>query len=250
MRLLAVVLLAVLLGACVSSGGNRGNKQEASRINTQLGIDYARNGQLQLAEEKLQRALEQDSSNALTHATLAFVYQQRGEAEPAERSYRRSLSLNPNDSQVRNNFGAFLCGRGKNAEGVEYFLQAVRDRRYATPEVAWTNAGVCFRSKDPEKAETYLREALRINPGFPDALSQMIALCVEKQDYLRARAFTQRYEQSGAPVSPQMLWQAAQAEIGLGDWDAARKYQIRLKREFPDSVEAAMMLKNHQNDER
>lgn len=249
MRLLAAAFCALLLAAC-ASGGPKGNKQEAARINTQLGIDYARNGQLQLAEEKLQRALEQDSSNALTYAALAFVYQQRGEAAPAERNYRRSLSLNPDDSQVRNNFGAFLCGRGKNAEGVEYFLQAVRDRRYTTPEVAWTNAGVCFRTQDPDKAEGYLREALRINPGFPDALSQMIALCVQKQDYLRARAFVQRYEQSGAPASPQVLWQAAQAESALGDWDAARKYQIRLKREFPDSEEAAMMLKTYQNDER
>ncbi len=247
MRLLAVVLLAALMAGCASSGGNRGNKQEASRINTQLGIDYARNGQLQLAEEKLQRALEQDSSNALTHAALAFVYQQRGETDAAERSYRRSLSLNPDDSQVRNNFGAFLCGRGKNAEGEGYFLQAVRDRRYATPEVAWTNAGVCFRAKDREKAEGYLREALRINPAFPDALAQMIVLSGEKQDYLRARAFVQRYEQTGAPASPQVLWQAAQTEAALGDLETARRYQIRLKREFPDSGEAAMMLKTYQN---
>jgi type IV pilus assembly protein PilF len=249
MRRLAAAFLVLLLAACVS-GGPKSNKQEASRINTQLGIDYARNGQLQLAEEKLQRALEQDASNALTYAALAFVYQQRGEAALAERNYRRSLSLNPDDSQVRNNFGAFLCGRGKSAEGVEYFLQAVRDRRYATPEVAWTNAGVCFRTQDPDKAEGYLREALRINPGFPDALAQMIELSVQKQDYLRARAFVQRYEQTGAPASPQVLWQAAQAEAALGDWDAARKYQIRLKREFPDSEEAAMMLKTYQNDER
>lgn len=246
MRAWPALLLALLLCACVSTGDN---KQEASRINTQLGVDYARNGQLQLAEEKLQRALEQDSRNASAHSALAFVYQRRGDPELAERHYRRAVSLSPDDSQVRNNFGVFLCGRGRSAEGVEHLVQAARDGRYATPEVAWTNAGVCFKAKDVDKAEGYFREALRVSPAFPDALDEMISICVQKQDYLRARAFMQRYEQTGRS-SPQALWQAAQAEGALGDWEAARKYQIRLKREFPDSEEAATMLKTYQNNER
>jgi len=247
MRLLPAVLLALLLCGCVTQGG--GDKIQASRINTQLGVDYARNGQLKMAEEKLQRALEQDPRNAPAHSALAFVYQQLGDAESAERHYRRSLSLNSDDSQVRNNFGVFLCGHGRAKEGEEYLQQAARDTRYATPEAAWTNAGVCFRSRDADKAEAYFREALRVNPAFPDALEQMVGLSVQKQDYLRARAFMQRYEQTGRS-SPQALWYAAQAEGALGDWEAARKYQIRLKREFPASEEAAMMLKTYQNNER
>ncbi|AXQ29885.1 type IV pilus biogenesis/stability protein PilW [Solimonas sp. K1W22B-7] len=244
MRFLWPILLVLALAGCVSSGDQK-NIQEASRINTQLGIDYARNGQLALAQEKLLKALEQDSNNALAHAALAFVYQQLADSTAAERHYRRALSLNPGDSQVRNNFGVFLCGRGKREEGETYLLQASRDKRYATPEVALTNAGVCYRGKEADKAEGYFREALRANPAFPDALSEMTALCVQRQDYICARAFVQRFEQAGQ-MTPKMLWLAAQAEAGLGDRETSRKYQIRLKREFPDSEEAAMMLKTYQ----
>lgn len=243
MRRLLAVPMIVLLVACVSDG-DKANLQEASHINTQLGIDYARNKQIKLAEEKLLRAIEQDSSNAAAHSALAFVYQQREEFDLAERHYRRALSLDPSDSGVRNNFGVFLCSRGKTGEGEGYLLDAARDRNHATPEVAWTNAGLCFKSKDAEKAEGYFREALRQNPTFPDALEQMAALVLQKQDYVRARAFVQRYEQTGK-VSPQMLWLASQIEAALGDVQAARKYQIRLKREFPDSEEAAIMLNTY-----
>ncbi|HSW12151.1 MAG TPA: type IV pilus biogenesis/stability protein PilW [Solimonas sp.] len=243
---LAAALLIVLLAACAGDGGTT-DLQEASRINTELGIGYVRDGRLQLAQEKLERALEQNPGNAQAHSMLAFVYQRRDDAHMAERHYRRALSINSEDSSVRNNFGVFLCGRGKTSEAEENFLAAARNRRYATPEAAWTNAGVCFRTKNPEKAEQYFREALRVNPAFPDALAEMLSLNVQRQDYLRARAFVQRYEQTGR-MTAEVLWLAAQTEGALGDVLAARKYQIRLKREFPESPEAAAMLKTYTDE--
>lgn len=248
MRRLVVLLLIALLAACATDGdGDQTNLQEASRINTELGIDYARRNQLPQAQDKLERAIKQNSGNALAQSALAFVYQQRGESALAERHYRRALSLNPEDASVRNNFGVFLCGRDKADEAEGHFLAAARDRRYPTPEAAWTNAGVCFKAKNPNKAEQYFREALRVNPAFPDALSQLIEISVQKQDYLSARAYVQRYEQTGR-VSPTVLWLAAQTEAALGDVMATRKYQIRLKREFPESREAASMLKTYHDE--
>lgn len=239
-RLLVAGLLAVLC-ACAGNGGEQSDRLEASRINTQLGIDYARQNKLDVAKDKLERAIVQDAGNATAHAALAFVYQQRGDLPLAERHYRRALSLNRADSSVRNNFGVFLCGRGKLAEGEEYLLEAARDRQYPTPEAAWTNAGVCVLGADADKAEQYFREALRVNPKFPDALAQMVAISVRQQDYLRARAFVQRCEQAGR-VSPQVLLLAARAEVALGDRLAAHKYHSRLKREYPEAPEAAEPL--------
>lgn len=234
----AILLLLVGLAGCAGNGQEGGDRREASRINTELGIAYARKNMLELAQEKLQRALDQDDDNAVAHATLAFVLGQRGELVLAERHYRRALALNPDDANVRNNFGVFLCARGKLKEAEDYFLDAARDRRYPTPEAAWTNAGVCFKNRDANKAEQYFREAVRVNPNFPDALAQLASLAYMKGDYLRARAFIQRFEQSGR-LSPEMLLLAARTETALGDPAAARQYQTRLKREFPASPEAA-----------
>lgn len=247
-RAVALTLLtAAALAGCVTTdaAGNiqrkaEPNLAEAAQLNTQLGIDYMRKGQDELALEKLQRALVQNPNLALAHSSLGFLYARRGEFEAAERHYRRALELDQNPD-TRNNFGVFLCGQNRTEQAERYFLEAAQDRRYATPEVAWTNAGVCARRlPDLAKAERYFREALRANAGFPDALAQMAWLSYEKKDYLRARAFLQRYELVGRPT-PETLWIGSLTESALGDAAAARAYQERLRREFPESAESTRL---------
>lgn len=117
-------------------------------------------------------------------------------------------------------------------------LEAVRDRDYGTPEAAWTNAGVCSRqNKDDETADEDFRKALQINPDFPDALAQLADMAYGKGDYLRARAFVQRYMATGQSTPP-VLWIGLMTERKLGALDAARQYEKRLKRDYPDSKEA------------
>lgn len=235
MRRIAMVLLLALAG-CVHTqqGGSKPDLHEAARINTQLGIDYMRSGRLDLAREKLERAVQEDPDYAVAQSSLAFLYSRQGKTAKAEARYRRALALDSNNPDTLNNFGVFLCGQGKTAEAERYFLDAARDKNFATPEAAWTNAGVCVRRKEPDKAERYFREALKRNPEFPDALAQMALISFERKDYLRARAFLQRYEQVGRPT-PDTLRLAAQTERALGDAGAAARYEQRLRTEFPEA---------------
>lgn len=242
-RLIAAILAALALGGCAADPpGKGGDLEEAARLNTQLGIDYMRKGQPDYALEKLQRAIAQDPDYAVAHSSIAFVYQTKGEFKLAERHYRTALSLDAENPAARNNFGVFLCGRGEYAEAEEYFLQAAQDKRYATPEAAYTNAGICAKQYNAEKAQDYFRRALEANPEFADALAQMALVSFKQKDHLRTRAFLQRYEAVGKPT-PEVLWLAVQNETALGDDLAVRKYQIRLRREFPDSAETAQLDK-------
>lgn len=230
----AVLLWVALLSACSASSDIKGaNLAEAARINTQLGIDYMRKGQNNLALEKLKRAVEQDPEYAIAQSSLAFVYSRNGDAKLAERHYRKALALDAQNPAARNNFGVFLCGIGRTAEAEQLFAEAAQDRRYATPEAAWTNAGVCVRKSDPEKAERYFRAALELNKEFPDALAAMAGLSYQNQDYWRARAFIQRFERAGTH-NAETLHIAAATETALGDRTAAQKYEQRLKREYPE----------------
>lgn len=236
-RLIAALLLG-LLSACVTEYGAgekpvEPNFREAARANTQLGIEYARKGQFDLAMEKLKRALEQDSSYAPTHGALALLYAKRGEEALAEQHYRRALSLDPKDPFTRNNFAVFQCGRGKVREGEHLLLETANDRSYGAPEAAWTNAGICVRRSDSAKAERYFREALSANPNYPDALLEMAALAAQNQDWLRVRAFVQRRDRV-APATAQSLLLALQAERVLGDRAAATQFEQRLRTEFPE----------------
>lgn len=237
-RLLPIVLL---LAACAGDPALKGaNLAEAARINTQLGIDYARRGELTIAQEKLERAVKEDPNYAMAHSTLAFVYGRLGQDDKAEKAYRRSLAISGNDPSLANNFGTFLCGIGKMSEAEQLFLAAAQNRVYPTPEAAWTNAGVCAKKTDAAKAERFFRSALDANREFPEALLQMALLSHEGKDDLRARAFLQRYELKGL-ASAEMLWLGYQTESALGDRTAAARYAARLRTEFPESAEAASL---------
>ena len=236
----AAVFVLLLLAACSSDPnlptGNAG--KEAARINLQMGVDYARKNEYAMAIDKLERALKEDPELALAHSTIAYVYAGLGQNALAERHYREALALDSNDADVRNNFGVFLCANGKPVEAQRYFVEAANNKSYRTPAAAWTNAGVCARRQpNLEAAERYFREALQVNPQFPDALAQMAWLTYQHKDYLRSRAFLQRYENVAQPTA-ETLWIGAMNERQLGDLDASRNYESRLKREFPESDQA------------
>ncbi|WP_043114246.1 type IV pilus biogenesis/stability protein PilW [Solimonas soli] len=230
-------LLLPTLAACTTAA-QRAEQRNAAQVNTQLGVNYARQGQYDLAVEKLQRAIEQDGSYAPAHSALAVIYQTRGESAAAEKEYRRALALDDNDSTVKSNFGVLLCERGKPEEARRYFMAVIADTRYPTPEQVWTNAGICAKKSSPEQAERDFREALRLKPDDRDALAQMAILSYEKQDFLRTRAFLQRYDLK-TQATPELLSIAARTEMALGDRDGARDFARRIVQEFPESKEAA-----------
>lgn len=211
---------------------------EAARINTDLGVAYARNGNFDLALDKLLRALQQNAQYAPAHSAIAYVYQERREADKADQHYQRALQLAPGDPGTLNNFGIFLCGQKRYVEAQKMFQRAANTPRYAQPEGAFTNAGVCARQvPDLVAAEALFREALKLRPEYPEALQQLASLYFEQKDYLRARAFLQRYEKVGAPTAA-TLWMGAKLEAALGDRAAAAVYAERLKAQFPESDES------------
>ncbi|MDB5971085.1 MAG: Type pilus assembly protein PilF [Hydrocarboniphaga sp.] len=249
-RTVLIILLAVLPAACVSTTSNdqgaiqndsKPDYVEAAKLNTQLGIDYARQNQDDLAMEKLKRALEQDPRLPAAHSTIAYLYAKRGEDGEADKHYRRALELDPKDASTKNNYGVFLCAHQRAVEAGKLFHEAAADKQYRSPEVALTNAGVCERKKpDLAAAERDFRAALKANPNFADALSQMAWLSYQQKDYLRARAFLQRYQQAG-PATPETLLIGALTEKALGDTVAAGAYEQRLRKEFPESDESGSL---------
>ena len=250
MKLRIAAVLALALGACttteVSSPGSQSKPdlKEAARLNTQLGIDYMRKGQMELALEKLQKALDQDDELGIAHSAIALVYQRQGETKLAGKHSREALDLNADDAVTLNNFGIFLCGQGEATDAEKVFVRAAKAKDNVQPDDAWANAGVCLRNtpKARDRAEGYLREALRLNPNHGNALAHMAQIYYDKKDYLRARAFLQRHE-AGSRATAQTLALFVKTERALGDHVSARSYERRLRSEFPESAEAEEVSK-------
>lgn len=252
MRRALTAVVALGLTACVTVEPDgvprsKADPVEAARINTQLGIDYLRQGELERARDKLERAVDQDGSQPLAHTSLAFAYQQLGQFEKADRHYRRAVSLSPRDPDILNNYGVFLCSQGRGDEALKRFEQALENPANRRTEVGLTNAGVCARKQgNNAAAEAYFRRALRANPEFPDALAQMALLAHDRGEYLTARAFVQRYD-SVSRMTPDVLWIAVRTERALGDRAAADNYADQLKRQFPRADETYQLLRLENN---
>ena len=244
LRTAAIIGLAAValgLGGCAGGGmnGARTSSQEAARLNTDLGLGYYQQGRLDVALERLERAVRQDPRFAPAHSSLALVYEALDQTSDAERHYRTALRLSERDAGLLNTYAVFLCRQGRHEEARDYFLRAVDDRLYRTPEVALTNAGVCMRDvPDLERAEGYFRQALQHNPQFPEALLQMAGLSHERENHMAARAFLERFLNAGN-ATPEALMLGVRVERALGDDEAAGDYAQRLRRDFPDSSEAS-----------
>lgn len=245
------LLLGALLAGCVTDGVRENKPEpsmiEASNANLQLGAGYLRQGNLEQAVAKLQKAIDLNPKSAQAHATLALAYERMGLAEDAAIHYRRAVRLVDDDPVIDNIYGAYLCRQDQLDEAQKYLLKAATNPRYRTPEAAYNNAGLCaVRGDRWDEAEDYFRAALRINPRYVDALWSMAELSHNRDRDLQARAFLQRLS-AITRLPPNALWLGLQVERNLGDAAAVERYAQKLKTEFPDSRETAQLLELERN---
>ena len=225
--------LLVTLTACSSNKHKPSPKQsEAASYNARLGAEYTRKGRVNLANEKLLKALEQNPNSAEANHYYALLQQKLGLNQKAEGYFKKALSITPKDPQLLNNFGSYLCQNGQYQSASEHFMAAINDPLYTTPEFAYTNAGICVKkSGDTVTAENYFRKSLAIKPNFASALYQMAKVKYEQGDYTRAQAFLQRYHEKNAEV-PDSLKLCVQINRRLGDLDAAGQCRSKLVGRF------------------
>lgn len=231
-----LLLLVFILASCVSSGENKeSGDRKAAETNASLGQAYMERRQYEIAMEKLKRAVANDRTYAPAHSLLGMLYETLGETALAEKEYKAAVRYDPTNGDVNNNYGAFLCGIGKGAQAEPYFMKAVEDPFYTTPEVAYANAGKCsLELGDLDKAETFLRQSLEFDKQFAGALLPMADVSFRKGSFLQARAFLQRFE-SVAESNEESLLLGYRIESRLGDARSANKYRTEYLERFPSS---------------
>ncbi|MEJ2400315.1 MAG: type IV pilus biogenesis/stability protein PilW [Xanthomonadales bacterium] len=237
-RTVFTLLAMLLLAACASSPERSDtDSRKAAETNTALGRQYLDRGQYEISLEKLKRAVAYDETYAPAHTMLGVLYETIGDREMAETEYREAVRHDPKDGSVNNNLGAFLCGIGKREEADRFFRTAIADPFYQTPEIALSNAGSCALARgDLDTAETYLRQSLKRNPRMAAALLPMAEVSYRKGDYLKARAFLQRYEAVAARTR-ESLSLGVRVETQLGDEASAEQYRRALREQYPGAME-------------
>jgi type IV pilus assembly protein PilF len=198
-------------------------------------------GQYEMALEKLNRAREAKPDYPPTYNALGVLYQKLGVYDVAENNFKKAIKLNPKDSPTLNNYGLLLCQTQRFEEADEIFLRAVNNPLYATPELAYNNAGTCaLNNGEIEMAEHYFEEALKRDPGIGATLIQMSELSYGQGNYMPARGYLNRYLESNRHSS-KSLWLGIRIERELGDKDAVSSYALLLRNQFTGSKEAELL---------
>jgi len=250
-KMLIVLATCILMAGCVStttSTGSSGSNEdksdpaEAANLNYQLGARYYRNGNFDLARDRLLYSIELNPKNAVAHYTLALTYEKLENLRLATQSYENAVRIAPRDFNVQNAYAVFLCNQGRFDEAHKQFDKAIKVPENDYSEITMTNAGVCMMQKpDHVLAENYFRQALERKSNYGEALIQLSLLKFSTEDYLSARAFLQRYLSYNV-VSADVLYLGVRIEEALGDDRARTEYSDQILREFPQSPEARRIL--------
>lgn len=228
-------------GSTMPGSSAESDQRRRARIRVELAANYYQSGNYRVALDELQQAQAIDPGYATTFGVLGMIRADLGQQNLAEDAFRRGLQLAPDDADLNNSYGWFLCQTGHETDSIPYFERAVKDPLYRTPAKPLHNAGICLlRAGDEQGAERYLQRAFEVDPSSPVALYQLGELYLRRGDLERGRFYSQRLLTAWEP-NAQTIWLALRVEHARGDVDAERGLSAQLRRLFPDSPEAALL---------
>ena len=244
------LLVAMLLFGCASSpsGGSltelptssdQTSNQKRANIRLQLAIGYYQQRQLEVALDEIKQALAADPNFAEAYSMRALIYMEMDQMPLAEENFLRAIKLAPNNPDFSNNYGWFLCQRGRENQSIYYFEAALRNRSYQSPAKALHNAGVCsLKLKEQNTAEKYFMQAFKIDPNNLSVTVNLANIYFNRMDYERAHFYIARAIKADMLTS-EVLWLAIKVERKLGDRAAESSLVTQLRRRHVDSSEYA-----------
>lgn len=229
----------------VSTGtltGEIGDPRNRARIHTELASAYFERGNMGVALEELRVAIAADPNYAPAYSVLGLVHMDLRENEVAQRHFERARGLSPNDPDINNNYGWFLCRTGREEQSIAYFLAALKNPLYKTPARSYVNAGLCSLGKDGGRdAVDFFERALRSDPDNLLALLNLASVQYKRGQLEVARGLVGRFNRLVEPSS-ESLWLALRIERKLGDKAAENSLATQLRRRFAGSAEYQDML--------
>lgn len=226
----------------VSQQSARDASQSRAKVHTELGSLYLQSNTLAVALDEARIAIAADPDYAPAYSLMGLIYMQMRENAAAEKSFEQALQRAPNDPEINNNFGWFLCQTGREQRSLDYFNVAIRSPLYATPAMPNTNAGICLlRLKNDREAEAYLQQALRFDPDNVRALLLLADIAYRQQRPPAARLYLQELHKRIEPTA-ESLWLAIRVEHQLGERANELELVKQLRQKFSHTPQYAKFL--------
>jgi type IV pilus assembly protein PilF len=248
---------ALLLAACSSqsttetkpvtdnTGGMDGRRR--AEVHTALAGEYYSRGNFAVALGETRAAVKDDPTYVPAYNTMGLIYMELREDKSASDMFQQALRLQPNNPEVLNNYGWFLCLRNEGDRGLELMRKASTDTLYASPEKAYLSTGLCLRRLGRMvEAEDALRRAVLIQPNLIGALYNLAQLSYERSSTKEAENYLLRYMRLTPQPNFESLVLGVKIARANNDPAAEQSYLQQLRRRFADLPEAQELLKKPQ----
>jgi type IV pilus assembly protein PilF len=218
-----------------------------AKIHTELAAAYYQAGNPAVALEEVRIALEADPDYVQAYSVRGLIRAQLKENAKAEEDFQRALRIAPKNPDINNNYGWFLCETGQPRQSIQYFLNAVKDPLYETPEVAYANAGKCaLKAGDMDGEQKYLLQSLRLAKSqAPETRYQLANVFYLRGNLDESKVYLNEAVKAMEPPTPEALWLGVRLERKLGNKAGEGSYASQLRSRYPTSREYQLFLKGN-----
>jgi len=253
-KIACVATFALLLNACVSITESRysknANPEKAAETYVALAVGYLSQGNMILARQKLDRALELAPENPSVHSALAMYWLERGEIKLAEQEFTIALNLDGQHSPSNYHYGVYLMRHKQDKTACEYLSIAAKDVDYSARVLANENLGLCLvKQGDLTHASNAFEKAWVLDGDSTVSSLNLTAIYLQRKRVRLANRWFKRFEQTLAdnkvPHTAASLSMGLQLARVQGDKNAAHSYGFKLKKRFPKSAEYKSYLSNN-----
>ena len=248
--LFAAMLLVGSLSGCAAGGPSAAPTQESytdsdepearKRAGTRLklAVLYFQDGKYNFALDEIKQTIQIDPGWYEPYGMRALIYLQAGDYTASETSFQKALTLNPNASDLKHNYGYLLCKMKRPADAMKQFSAALADPAYGQRAKTWAEQGRCQLANDQKKeAEASFMRSYELDAGNAAVGYNLSSLLFQRGDLVRAQFYARRINNSDR-ANAESLWLGIKIERSLGAIDAQSQLESQLRRRFAQSPEA------------
>lgn len=240
---LASLTVLALQGCQTTSNLPKKDPKKSAEVRTQIAAEYIRTGQIDAAKRALDEALAKESRDPTANMMMGVLLQQEGSpsnVEKADGYFKKAVSLEPNDAQIRNNYGRYLYQIGNYKDALKQLQIAGTTLGYDQRSMALTNLGQTYQKLgDNEQAEATFRQALQADSANPIAMLELAEIYYLRQQNRLASPLYEDYVSivGKKNQSAHALWVGIRIMRANGDTMSTQVLANQLRALFPDSQE-------------
>ena len=226
-------------GVEMMTASDEPDARRRARIRLELAVGYFEQGQTTIALDELKQSIAADPTFGEAYNLRGLIYMRLNDFRFSEESFRKALSINPQNSNVVHNLAWLLCQQARYPESMLMFSQALSNPQYGERAKTLMAQGLCqIGAGQTADAELSLLKSYEFDAGNPVTAYNLAKLLFQRDDFVRARFYVRRLNNSEL-ANAESLWLGVKVERRMNNRDAMLQLATQLQKRFPQSHEAA-----------